>query len=279
MESVLNAYVSRPAAGQVLPLGLVGRLTDRDRAICRLVWSHRVFSTDQLAEVFFDSLRAGQQRLRVLSQLGVLERFRALHRTGSESWRYTLGPAGAALVALERGEDPPRTAAVRAHAARLAAGARTAHTLGVNGLFASLAGHARRHRECELVEWWSERRAGAEWGELVRPDGYGVWAEAGRTVGFFVEYDTGSEPVARVAAKLSGYADVAVADGVARPVLFWLARPGREPRLHQAIGRPPVPLATATVGTDPAHSVWQAAGDAGPRRRLADLATSESGRR
>jgi hypothetical protein len=130
-----------------------------------------VFTTDQLAAVFFDSLRAGQQRLRVLSQLGVLERFRALHRTGSESWRYTLGPAGAALVAIERGEDPPRPTAVRAHAARLAAGARTAHTLGVNGLFASLAGHARDHHECELVEWWSERRAGAEWGELVRHDG------------------------------------------------------------------------------------------------------------
>lgn len=279
MESVLNAYVSRPAAGQVLPLGLVGRLTDRDRAICRLVWSHRVFSTDQLAAVFFDSLRAGQQRLRVLAQLGVLERFRALHRTGSESWRYTLGPAGAALIALERGEDPPRPAAVRAHAGRLAAGVRTAHTLGVNGLFASLAGHARHHRECELVEWWSERRAGAEWGELVRPDGYGVWAEAGRAVGFFVEYDTGSEPLARVAAKLSGYSDVAVADGVARPVLFWLARPGREPALHQAIGRPPVPVATASVGADPADAIWLPAGGTGTRRRLADLTTSDGDHR
>jgi hypothetical protein len=280
----MNGHVSRPAAGpaaagQVLPLGLVGRLTDRDRAICRLVWTHRVFTTEQLAVVFFDSLRAAQQRLRVLWRLGVLERFRTLQRTGSESWRYTLGPAGAALVAIERGDTPPRPAQVRAHAARLAAGARTDHTLGVNGLFCSLAGHARHHPSSVLVEWWSERRCAAEWGDLVRPDGYGIWTDQERSVGFFVEYDTGSEPLARVAAKLSGYADLALAEGIARPVLFWLASAGREPGLQQAIGRPPVPAATATVGNDPGAPVWLPTGGSGARRRLTDLAVERADRR
>lgn len=276
----MNRYLSRPgagpaAAGPLLPLGLVGRLTDRDRAICRLVWSHRVFTTEQLAAVFFDSLRAAQQRLRVLWRLGVLERFRALQRTGSESWRYTLGPAGAALVALERGETPPRPAQVRAYTARLAVGARTGHTLGVNGLFCSLAGHARAHPDCQLEQWWSERRSAAEWGDLVRPDGYGTWTDHDRRVEFFAEYDTGSEALARVAAKLLGYADLAVADGVARPVLFWLARPGREAGLHRAIGRPAVPAATATVGEDPTGAVWLPAGG-GARRRLGDLALAHA---
>ena len=44
-----------------------------------------------------------------------------------------------------------------------------------------------------------------------------------------MEHDTGSEPLARVAGKLDGYRDLAEAEGTARPVLFWLAQPGREP--------------------------------------------------
>jgi hypothetical protein len=271
----LTTSVSRPAAGAALPLGLLGRLTERDRAICRLLWTHRVLTTEQIAAVFFDSLVSAQHRLVTLYRLGVAERFRALRPVGSESWRYTLGSAGAALVATERGEEPPRPATVRAQAARLAAGARTAHTLGVNGFFCSLTAYARRHVGCELAEWWSERRAGSEWGELVRPDAYGEWREDGRAIVFFLEYDTGTETLARVAAKLSGYADVAVADGVARPVLFWLARPGREAALHRVIGRPPVPVATAaaSAGACPAAAVWQPAGRPGARLRLAELAT------
>jgi hypothetical protein len=269
----LTTSVSRPGAGAALPLGLVGRLTERDRAICRLLWTHRVFTTEQLAAVFFDSLSSAQHRLVTLYRLGLLERFRALRPVGSESWRYTLGPAGAALVAAERGEEPPRPATVRAQAARLAAGARTAHALGVNGFFCSLAAYARRHAGCQLTEWWSERRAGAEWGELVRPDAYGTWTEDGRVIDFFLEYDTGTETLARVAAKLSGYADLSTADGVSRPVLFWLARPGREAELHRVIGRPPLSVATAVAGAGacPAEAVWRPVGHPGPRLRLIEL--------
>jgi hypothetical protein len=269
----LTTSVSRPGAGAALPLGLLGRLTERDRAIARLLWTHRIFTTEQIAAVFFDSRSAAQHRLVSLYRLEVVERFRALRPVGSESWRYTLGPAGAALVAAERGEDPPRPATLRAQVTRLAAGARTAHALGVNGFFCSLAAYARRHAGCQLTQWWSERRAGAEWGELVRPDAYGEWREGGRVVGFFLEYDTGTETLARVAAKLSGYADLSTADGVARPVCFWLARPGREAELHRVIGRPPVPLATAVVGAGvcPAEAMWQPVGRTGPRLRLAEL--------
>jgi len=268
----LTTSVSRPA-GAALPLGLLGRLTERDRAICRLLWTHRVLTTEQLAAVFFDSLVSAQHRLVTLYRLGVLERFRALRPVGSESWRYSLGPAGAALVAAERGEEAPRPTTVRAQVTRLAAGPRTTHAVGVNGFFCSLAAYARRHAGCQLAEWWSERRTAAEWGDLVRPDAYGEWAEGAQSVSFFLEYDTGSESLARVAAKLAGYADVAAAEGTARPVLFWLARPGREAELHRVIGRAPVPVATAaaSVGACPAEAVWWPVGRAGDRLRLAEL--------
>ncbi len=71
--------------------------------------------------------------------------------------------------------------------------------------------------------WWSERRCAAEWGDFVRPDAYGVWEEGGDRVEFFVEHDTGTETLARVAAKLDGYRDLAEAEGAARP-------PGGPPR-------------------------------------------------
>lgn len=40
---------------------------------------------------------------------------------------------------------------------------------------------------------------------IVRPDGYGRWHQDGREVDFFLEYDRGTEPLDRLAAKLAGY--------------------------------------------------------------------------
>ena len=81
----------------------------------------------------------------------------------------------------------------------LAAGQRTIHTLGVNGFFCALHKAARERPDAEVVAWWSERRCAAEWEELVRHDAYGMGEEDGRRVEFFLEHDTGSEPLARVA--------------------------------------------------------------------------------
>jgi len=155
----------------------------------------------------------------------------------------------------------------------LAAGQRTAHTLGVNGIFCALHAAARSRPDATLHAWWSERRCAAEWGDFVRPDAYGVWEEAGHRVEFFVEHDTGTETLARVATKLDGYRDLTEAEGAARPVLFWLAQPGREPALRRALEGTALPVATAAAGTgSPADAVWLALGEAAPRRRLIELA-------
>ena len=259
--------------GAASPLDIVGRLTERDRLICRVLWEHRVLTTEQVYDLCFRSLTSTQHRLVALWRMGVLERFRPLRPTGSESWRYTLGPLGAAVVAAERGVEAPRPSVVRDRVVALAAHQRTAHTLRVNGFFCALHAAARRRPDAAVGAWWSERRCAAEWGDFVRPDAYGVWEEGGSRVEFFLEHDTGTETLARVAAKLEGYRDLAEAEGSALPVLFWLAQPGREPGLRRAIQGTVLPVATAAAGTgSPADAVWLALREAAPRHRLIELA-------
>jgi hypothetical protein len=265
---------SSPRRGGASALDVFGRLTERDRLLCRVLWVHRVLTTEQVCDLCFTSLVSTQHRLVVLFRLGVIDRFRPLRPTGSESWRYSLGPVGAALVAAERGVDAPRPSVLRDRVVALAAGQRTTHTLGVNGFFCALHKAARERPGAEVVAWWSERRCAAEWGELVRPDAYGIWEKDGHRVEFFLEHDTGNEPLSRVAGKLAGYRDLAEADGAARLVLFWLAQLGREPGLRKALGATALPMATAVAGTgNPADAIWLPVGEEAPRRPLIQLAT------
>src|SRR5205085_2251764 len=74
------------------------------------------------------------------------------------------------------------------------------HRVGVTGFFCALLGPARQRDDAELRAWSSERRCGATWGEVVRPDRYGLWAEGGREVAFLLEYDLGTETQARLTA-------------------------------------------------------------------------------
>ena len=142
--------------------------------------------------------------------------------------------------------------------------------------------------QAELECWWSERRCAAAWGDHARPDGYGRWRE--QTPGqppavtdFFLEYDTGTENLPRLIAKLAGYRDLAARTGIATPVLFWLPSPRREAALRARLAGPPphgtrnapsaaqipgVPVATAAPGTSPegpAGAAWLPAASPGPR--------------
>ena len=52
--------------------GLAGRLTDRDRTLCRLLHEHRVLTTAQLTDLAFPGRNAAEHRLAILHQLGAL---------------------------------------------------------------------------------------------------------------------------------------------------------------------------------------------------------------
>jgi hypothetical protein len=270
---------------------LAGRLTDRDRAILHLIADHRVFTTDQLAAVFFASQDRAEHRLRQLTGAQVLARFRphTRHGEGSAPYHYVLGPLGAAVLAAEHDGDLRRVGYRQDKALALAHSQQLGHLVGVNGFFTTLAAAARYRRAQAafggaLVVWWSERQCADHWGRLVRPDGYGRWREGDRQVDFFLEYDRGTEPLDRLAAKLHTYSQLADATQIATPVLFWLPTSGREATVRQAlVGQArwtavPFPVATASPapGRSPAEQAWLPLDRTWPRRHLVELGDLES---
>lgn len=238
--------------------GELARLTPRDRTILELLDQHQTLTTEHLVDLAFGSVGRARNRLNALHNRDILDRFRHYHRPGSQSWRWTLGPVGAAIVAAGRGVSLPRPSAVRDATARLAMSPTLTHRLTANGFFVALTAHTRTHPGARVARWFNESRSREAAGNLVRPDGHGVWVVAGRSAPFWLEVDLGTEPLRRVAGKLPGYA--ALGTDRAYPVLFWLANTARENNLHAHLSRTGAAdgVTVATAAAD------HAAGDGGP---------------
>lgn len=275
-------------------LRVQSQLTDRDHTLLAWLADHGVLTSLQIAPALFPSLDYAQERLRTLIRLGVLDRFRPNKPDGgSYPYHYVLAQLGVEVVAAQRGEDLPRRDQAKRRRWHLTNRANLPHLLGSNGFFTALAGHARTHPDATLLlRWWSAARcqgmgAFAEAGDdvhvrtytpTVRPDGHGIWVDAGQEVPFFLEYDTGTErPIGRLVDKLDGYVDLARATSRVWPVLFWLPSAARERHLHQEITAAGVryPMATGLHHEhDPASAVWRSRDRPAARIRLADLAPS-----
>jgi len=259
-------------------LPVLGRLTERDRHLCRLLEDHRVLTTAQVADVGFTGERRARMRLGELYALDVLDRFRP--RTGGNPapFHWVLGPLGATLVAAEAGIDVADLDWRRGLVHDLATSQRLAHLVGLNGFLTALLRSARTKPARSLDEWWSERRCAREWGEVVRPDGYGVWTEGDTTLPFLLEHDNGTERLARLAGKLDGYAKLAAEAGHPNWVLFTFPGPRREADARRVLAHPDVPVSTAArsrhlaPGFAPDTEVWLPVQSHGPRLRLAQLA-------
>ncbi|MBO2451629.1 replication-relaxation family protein [Actinomadura barringtoniae] len=262
---------------------LAYRLTERDRNVMKLVWEHRVLTTEQLNAVYFTHPRIAQRRLQALHCRLALLRFQPWVPVGRTPWHWVLGPAGAHILAAEQGITGREFGYRHDTAMDIATSRHLGHHIGLNDFFVRLLAHARQHPDqAKLIEWQSERQCASLHGDHVRPDAFARWSETppGRPpalLKFFLEHDTGTETLARVAAKLNGYTAQAAAAGHLTPVLFWLPSPTREANLRRLIGTPPVPVATAvhtpaSMPEGPAGAVWLPAGVRGPRRRLAALA-------
>jgi hypothetical protein len=254
-------------------LGVLGRMTDRDRRLCRLLKEHRVLTTAQVADVGFSGERRARMRLSELYGLDVLDRFRPQRWGAPAPYHWVLGPLGAALVAAEAGHDVADLSWRRSLAHDLAASQRLAHLVGTNGFFTALLRAARTRAGCSLSEWWSERRCAREWGEVVRPDGYGVWREAAMSLPFLYEHDNGTERLERLAAKLEGYGRLAVAAGHPNWVLFTFPTPRREHEARRVLLHPSVPVATAARSPRfaPDGAVWACTAADGARVRLIEF--------
>ena len=250
---------------------VIRSLTDRDHFICEMLYEHRVLTTDQICDLAFDNPTTARHRLSLLWKLRLVDRFRPRRDVGSAPAHYVLDELGAAVVAAARGLEREELAWRRARVLAIATSRRLPHLLGVNQFFCALARTARRNPDAELLEWWSERRCLAEWDGFVRPDGYGRWREGSAEIAFFLEHDRGTERLARVAAKLDGYAELALS-GEPVLVLFAFASRGREREARMALRSAGVSVATAVVDRQTAAEgpIWSPLGSTG-RRRLVQL--------
>ena len=102
---------------------------------------------------------------------------------------------------------------------------------------------------------------------------------------FFVEYDTGTEPLGTLVDKLTAYGELATITGNVWPVLFSLHSSHRERHLHQRLTAAGIhrPVATAardttttttTTGLGPAEAVWWLHRHPGRPCTLTDLAST-----
>ena len=212
---------------------------------------------------------------------------------GSYPWHYALGYTGARLIAAQKAVRPPRPVEHQLHLERLVESPKLRHQLGVNDFFVTLAGYARRQGWLHanqpdgsgLVTWWSETQTSSPYAS-VRPDGYGLWAENGRQLGFYLEHDTGTETQATVARKLGRYVGHyrTPHQDVQSMVLFSLATTRRETGIRATLARSLASidgtLDVATTARDyghpdgPAGPVWAPLTrdfDAVRRVRLPDL--------
>ncbi len=264
-------------------------MTPRDRLLCQILFDHKVLTTEQVADLCFANLTTARHRLTTLYGLRVLDRFRPFRPVGSDPYHYVLDTLGVEVVAANRGIEVPRPGLHHSRALALSNSQRLAHLLATNGLFCALARWARTVEDAELAEWWPERRCATEWGEVVRPDGFGTLRQGDRVVEFFVEVDRGTETLARLADKLTGYAELVRATGWSPQVCFWFPSAGREAEARRVLAHPEVSVVTGAAGLSddtgpgarrpgPGGPVWLSVGSTGPRRHLVDLATT-TGRR
>ena len=127
---------------------LAGRLTERDRQLCRRLWEHQVLTSHQLTQLAFNHLDTAEDRLRTLTALGVLDRFRPRRDTGSAPYHYVLGPLGAAVLAAEQGVTVADLGYRRVTALALPTTSGCPRS-GCHGFFTALTAFARHHPEIE----------------------------------------------------------------------------------------------------------------------------------
>ncbi|GAA3624628.1 hypothetical protein GCM10022419_132780 [Nonomuraea rosea] len=264
---------------------LAVRLTERDRNLIRLLRDFRVLTSPQVSEMFFDTDDAARRRLLALTRMGILERFRPNlpPAMGTAPYHYVIGETAAAVLASEEGVDLSDFGYRRDRVLSIVYSQQLAHTVGTNGIATSLYGFARRYPDTQLTTWWPERRCATEWGSMARPDAYGRWSEGEHSIEFFLEYDTGTEPLDRVVHKLDGYVKLTESSRIVTPLLFWVQGERREANLRKKLKHHPgnmfVPIATGHADTviglandGPAGARWLPTDLEAPRCRLAELA-------
>lgn len=234
-----------------------------------------MLTSHQLTQLAFNHFDTAEDRLRTLTRLGVLDRFRPRRDTGSSPYHYVLGPLGAATLAADQGATVAELGYRRATTLAVAHSRQLPEMVAVNGFFTALTDYARHHPSTELARWLSQRQCHDLWGRLIQPHGFGRWRDHDSSLEFFLEYHRHEEPMSDLIAALAGYDALAQATPqLATNLLVWLTSPRRETELHRTVPPRDYLLATASPqpASNPAEAIWLPLGSTGPRQRLADLA-------
>ena len=260
---------SKSAKSRPLP----DRITARDAELLRLIAEHRVLTTTQITSVLFAHASNARSRIALLRAAGLIETFRPsvprdapLHCVATTKGLKLLATAGDQRFLRSARTDSALAAVLRPD---------LDHLLGVNDFFCRLHAHARAYPGCRLEAWRSEWSTAALFPGRVRPDGFARWREGEAWCEFFLEYDTGTEPLGRLVDKLPGYNDLMHTADTCSPVLYWLRTPGRADHLRRLLHQKDIAVPVAYAAGDPASSdiagrVWQPA-FASPRLTLAEL--------
>ncbi|WP_277675695.1 replication-relaxation family protein [Saccharopolyspora rectivirgula] len=279
---------SRVAASTEHQATVAAHLTERDRWIARMCAEHRTLTSTQIAQVAFPSRRAANYRLQRLYQWRVLDRFQPYIGRGRAPMFYVLDTAGAHLLAHEDGLDPRELGFRAERSIGIAYSLRLAHLHGLNSLFTGLIADALAHHDRAVTAWWSEARCARHFGDIVRPDGYGRWREAGSEIEWFVEWDTGRYHLSRFVAKIPDYLELAATTRIVTPLLAVFSTASREAHARRLLTehlrsqtRPQdLPIATTSTeeldrtGTASARVWLPLAHRDGGRFRLAELHTA-----
>jgi hypothetical protein len=265
---------------------LIPRLTERDFAIIDMLAKHQIATTATLKALFFNNRRIAATRLGVLSELGLLERFRV---PGSGAHRYALSWRGWVVSAFRKGERGPtrREAELAFH--RIAFSAHRRHKEEVNEFFALLHLAAEQTGAVRLSEWLNEADATAGLID-VRPDAAGTltWDDGGR-LGFWYEHDRGTETIGRLTEMVDRYRTGRIAIAQRRVLLiglpsarrvsnFLAAAPAPHDLLVAAQVTVPLPPVSAQAAVIPrliTEPCWFVLGQEEPRSMM-DLAAATS---
>ncbi|QTI90230.1 replication-relaxation family protein [Streptomyces sp. AgN23] len=255
-----------PARHRTDPAALTRSLTARDLWITAMVHEHRVLTTPQIARIAFTSQRSAQRRLRALHHHAVLDSFRPLTQHGSAPEHYTLGPTGVSVIAAHAGCEPAALGWRPTTTGRIAYSPSLGHDIGVNELLTHLAAPTPHATHGHLTLWLSERSCARRWDDMIRPDAYAHWHDPTTTnadspvlLSFFLEYDTGSQPLPRVEAKLAGYAAFTTSTNTRPALLIHTRTASRDRALRHRLTQPArdLGLHVATSSADfTTHTPW-----------------------
>lgn len=231
--SGLNSFSSRKVSARSpdFLLEVSTSIQHRDRRICLALYNHRVLTTHQIKELFFENDRVCRRRLAKLKELGLIKTFRPKAARGSYPIHHILGDLGVYLVAAELGLEPKQLGLRKDRMTKIAFSPKLSHQLAVNSFFSRLAWDCRHAHGVRLVVWRGELQVARRWVKgFSVPDSEGIVRSSQRETQFLLELDMGTENLQRIRRKLWDYNELlwGIGPHAQHWLLFCLPDPQRE---------------------------------------------------